>query len=67
MTGPVAGRDAVVVFGEDGSVCGDEHRAERLLAGLPCLGRQFHAATQVPQLGCRWSERCSHKMLIEIR
>src|SRR5262245_9847889 len=64
MAGPVAGSYAVVVFGEDGSVCGDEHRAERLVARLQCLGRQFHAASQVPPLGFRWIERCGHKMLL---
>ena len=36
-----------------------------LVACFQCLGRQFHAAAQVPQLGCRWDEGCGLKMLMK--
>ena len=57
MPGPVAGSDAVVVLSDGGTVRGDQHGAERLIALLQRLGREFHAATQVPHLILRGHSR----------
>lgn len=49
MTGAIASGYTVMVLGENGPVCGDKHRPERLVSRFQGLGGKFHAAMQMSQ------------------
>ena len=55
-----------MVLGQDGSIRGDEHGAEGLIAGAKGIGRQFHTASQVTQIVIAHHESCPTLLMLVV-